>query len=776
MTALGEGAFIACESLENITIPNSVTQFGDSLFAYCSNLQSFSFPKNMTAITPGMFNECALRFITIPDMVTSIGYAAFFGCTELSSVTLPESLTSIGEYAFSGCGELASINLPKSLVSIGEDAFSGCANGSGFNFVIPENVSFVGDRALSPALSISVDSKNPNYCSKDGVLFSKDMTKLIQYPVRSTATDYVVPPSVTVIENNAFWGANRLESLSVPDSVISIGDYAFAYCKNLQSISLPEEVLSFGISVFPECSNLKEVVLPYGVTEIYYSMFAQCSSLTRIVVPASVGSFSFGPFLVCDNFTSLEYSGTEDSWARVTKYYEWDEDVPPTVITAPTQYTGTNYEDDLFYYVEDGRCGKMSVYNLTDSARTRSLLEVPQEIDGKPVEAVASHTFTGCYNLREAALPEGIVTLGEYAFSGCYNLKKISLPATLASIGEFAFEECNALQSISIPEGVTKIPRGAFVDCYNLEQITLPDSLTVIDENSFVCCTSLATLELPKNLQYIWDTAFRGCDALESVTLPDSIREVDGWAFANCSSLRWVYIPAGLENLGYDIFAECDNLKEIFYQGSYTQWQALEGTEYLREYSNATVYFDCDPVVGSFMDVKASDWFKGSVAYVYENELMNGTSDMLFSPSGSLTRGQLVTILYRVAGQPAVEAPADFSDVPAGKYFSNAVAWAAENGIVNGYNDGSFKPDNKITREQIATILYRYAGNPKVDGTLDFPDAEKIGNYARDAMTWAVSEGLITGIKSNGVTTLAPKNTATRAQIATIIMRYLEAE
>ena len=154
---------------------------------------------------------------------------------------------------------------------------------------------------------------------------------------------------------------------------------------------------------------------------------------------------------------------------------------------------------------------------------------------------------------------------------------------------------------------------------------------------------------------------------------------------------------------------------------------------------------------------------------------MNGVSDTLFNPNGSLTRAQLVTILHRLVGEPKAEKAANYTDVAADQWYTEAVAWAAENEIVTGYPDGTFKPMAKISREQIATILYRFVGSPKVedDALAAFPDKASVSSYAVDAMNWAVTNGFINGIASNGVTNLAPKGTATRAQIAAIIMRFM---
>ena len=176
-----------------------------------------------------------------------------------------------------------------------------------------------------------------------------------------------------------------------------------------------------------------------------------------------------------------------------------------------------------------------------------------------------------------------------------------------------------------------------------------------------------------------------------------------------------------------------------------------------------------------FTDVGVNDWFYGAVEYVYDNGMMNGVTATKFGPDAQLTRGMIVTILYRLEGEPSVSGN-DFSDVVSGQYYADPVAWAAKNGIVTGYGDGTFGPENSITREQLAAILYRYADYKGYDVTKTadlsgYTDAASVSSYAKDAMAWANAEGLITGVTS---TVLNPKGTATRAQVATILMRFCE--
>ena len=187
---------------------------------------------------------------------------------------------------------------------------------------------------------------------------------------------------------------------------------------------------------------------------------------------------------------------------------------------------------------------------------------------------------------------------------------------------------------------------------------------------------------------------------------------------------------------------------------------------------------DKNPGTGAnpFTDVSEKDWFYGDVMFVYENGLMLGTSKTLFSPHGTATRGMMATILWRMEGSPAPKGKNSFTDVESGKWYADAITWTAENGIFAGYGKDKFGPDDPITREQLAAIFYRYADYKGYDltvkGNLDkFKDADKITDYAKTAMQWAVGSGLVKGKSGN---LLDPQGTATRAEIAAMLHRFIE--
>ncbi len=186
-----------------------------------------------------------------------------------------------------------------------------------------------------------------------------------------------------------------------------------------------------------------------------------------------------------------------------------------------------------------------------------------------------------------------------------------------------------------------------------------------------------------------------------------------------------------------------------------------------------------EPWVNPFRDVTESDWFYDDVRFANQNGLFNGVEKDLFAPEESMTRGMLVTVLWRLDGETAPKTATTFTDVDANAYYADAVAWAAESGVVNGIGGNKFDPEGNVTREQIAAILFRYAAFKGVDtaaraNLATFPDAEKTSAYAHDALSWAVAAELVKGTKEGSTIYLDPQGSATRAQVAAILSRYAQ--
>lgn len=236
------------------------------------------------------------------------------------------------------------------------------------------------------------------------------------------------------------------------------------------------------------------------------------------------------------------------------------------------------------------------------------------------------------------------------------------------------------------------------------------------------------------------------------------------------SSSAYAVLPPTLKRLDYDVFGVSpENHLLLYYPGT----PAEKLVQYQR-YPYANIY---DVLALPYQDVQQSDWYYSAVSFAYYNGLMNGVADTLFDPNGTMTRAMLVTVLWRLDGGSA-DGTSPYTDVPEGTWYTDGVIWATENGIVNGVGNGKFDPNGTVTREQIATILYRYAAYRGVDvsdrASLDlFTDAGAVSDYARAPMQWAVQTKLISGRLDHKQLYLAPQSGGTRAEVATILMRFL---
>ena len=359
-------------------------------------------------------------------------------------------------------------------------------------------------------------------------------------------------------------------------------------------------------------------------------------------------------------------------------------------------------------------------------------------------------------------------------------VNNINIPSTIngrkvTAIGDYAFcplSEKTTIKKVIMPDTIENIGTYAFHDCENLEY-----------------------LKMSKNLKLIGWGAFSGCSSLTRVEL--STGNIETYAFADCKNLKKVVFTEDVNDIQClrDMFNNGSySLKEIYIPNTitiYNKYMLLDGkdindaTVYISKdnplFDSLTYYFDRNKIKYvaldiPFFDVKQNDYFYSSVKYVYENKIILGTNKNTFSPNSNITRGQLVTVLYRMEGSPKVVSKNKFKDLK-NDYYYDAVIWASSKGIVSGYDDGTFGPNNKITRAQLATILWNYAKYKKIDVSKktnitsykDYSITQKKTGYAIEALSWAVGNKVMSGTEDGR---LNSSGTATRGQASTMITNY----
>ena len=818
LTYLGEKAFLGCKGLTTISLPSSVETYGANIFYDCTNVTYVELPQDMEKIPSGLLWNCTgLKRIYIPSSVKTIGNAAFYG-SGLEKLNLPDGLKKIDQWAFCST-KLKEIIIPDSVGTIGFRAFIYCDGVE--NCVVGSGVKEIGQDAFY--------FWNNKFEDQTGVMHAKttEQAKLLRYsgygheilingaPYTSYfggqfAVDGIsyMPTSDTTVRVTAISDDAKTETFSIPATVTNEGDgrtYAvteladrllFQNQSVLTMLDLPDTIEKTGDRTFDQMFNVRTFgKLPANLKSVGYQSFGYLGWEMR-----------------------LEQQGLIPAWQTDVLDIPGSIEFMDQCAFAGNRYKTINVGEGITY---------LSYYSLYGNKEAKEI-NLPSTL--KRVEESA------LYDCRNAKinLPDSLEYIGKSAFAGDLDGETIHLPENLQYLGDTAFgtQMYTADYSSKYWVGPTTIylngslsnigarvfrpdakviavlnsqrnKVAGFTDLNELPTV-IWDGKTDIGYNDGSCIPEGVTVTLRGNVTIDGKLCIEGklivpFDAKLTITKDAVILGEDNIVYEGCKHehVKENIVPAtctedGSKTVVCEDCGETLSTEVIPATGhSFGDWTVTKEATCFEDGEETRTCSVCQAVETrpifansdncpskAFTDLDADAWYHEGVDYALTNGLMNGVGSGKFEPDGQLTRAQLVTVLYRAAGEPDTGKQVNpFTDVADDAWYTKAVIWAANNGIVNGVAKNTFAPDDSIPREQIATMLYRYAGAEaaKEDKLSAFPDAAKTSDWAKEALNWAVASGLINGVAdANGTASLEPQATATRAQIATILMRWLE--
>lgn len=818
LTYLGEKAFFNCTGLTTISLPSTVETYGPNIFYGCKNVTYVELPQDMEKIPNGLLWNCTgLKRIYIPSSVKEIGNAAFYG-SGLEKLNLPDGLQKIDQWAFCST-KLKEIIIPDSVETIEFRAFIYCDGVE--NCVVGSGVKEIGQDAFY--------FWNNKYEDQTGVMHVKttEQAKLLRYsgygheilingaPYTSYfgsqfAVDGIsyMPTSDTTVTVTAISDDAKTETFSIPATVTNEGDgrtYAvteladrllFQNQSVLTMLDLPDTIEKTGDRTFDQMFNVRTFgELPANLKYVGYQSFGYLGWEMR-----------------------LEQQGLIPAWQTDVLDIPGSIEFMDQCAFAGNRYKTINVGEGITY---------LSYYSLYGNKEAKEI-NLPSTL--KRVEESA------LYDCRNAKinLPDSLEYIGKSAFAGDLDGETIHLPENLQYLGDTAFgtQMYTADYSSKYWVGPTTIylngslsnigarvfrpdakviavlnsqrnKVAGFTDLNELPTV-IWDGKTDIGYNDGSCIPEGVTVTLRGNVTIDGKLCIEGKlvvphDAKLTITKDAVILGEDNIVYEGCKHehVKENIVPAtctedGSKTVVCEDCGETISTEVIPAKGhSFGDWTVTKEATCFEDGEETRTCSVCQAVETrpifansdncpskAFSDLDADAWYHEGVDYALTNGLMNGVGGGKFEPDGQLTRAQLVTVLYRAAGEPDTGKQVNpFTDVADDAWYTKAVIWAANNGIVNGVAKNTFAPDDSITREQIAAMLYRYAGAEaaKEDKLSAFPDAAKVSDWAKEALNWAVASGLINGVAdANGTASLEPQATATRAQIATILMRWLE--
>lgn len=526
--------------------------------------------------------------------VTAIADNAFANCDTITSLYVSDYVKTIGEKAFLSCVSLRNITFPASLQTIGDSAFHCCSN--------VENVYYNGDVE--------------GWCSIDFVTgWSNPVGFGVQLYFRGELVfDLVIPDTVTVIDNHAFFGCQSLVSVTIGKGVTVIGDQAFSCCTNLAEVHLGSSVKIIEDCAF-ESTAVTNVVIPDSVESIGCEALFHCLSLVSVTIGESVKIIEPGAFLDCSSLEYITYHGTVAQWNGIMKEYVWDNGTgsyviccsdgfvdkqgnahyatgdclhnDPTVFSRIPAKDSTCRENGLSYGVKCGLCHEMVI-----PQQIRPLIDCQESnwiVDQEATSQEDGYAHTECTvcgkKIAEETFSQGSTGLS-YSVDSWQNTCTITGIGTCADnelrIPEFidghrvtaiqhsAFRECMSLTSVTIPDSVTKIGSFAFYGCNSLTSVTMNDSVESIGTWAFAWCESLTDARVSNSVKIIPERAFYYCRSLTDIHIGTSVESIGDYAFEGCASLTDLLIPNSVTSIGKYAFLLCRGLTAVTLSESLT--------------------------------------------------------------------------------------------------------------------------------------------------------------------------------------------------------------
>ncbi len=513
--------FMGCDGIEEIELPDTITEIGDSAFKSCKNLNKVIIPESVTKIDGDAFAECSgLVDIKMHEGINTIGSRAFYKCDRLLDIVIPDSVEKIEFEAFRGCDKLENIKLSENLTIVGYGVFGDCKSIS--KIEIPKSLKkFDGTWGRGTNLSY-------------GAFGGCSNLKTVNFEAGST-----------IVCAALFMGCDGIEEIELPDTITEIGDSAFKSCKNLNKVIIPESVTKIDGDAFAECSGLVDIKMHEGINTIGSRAFYKCDRLLDIVIPDSVEKIEFEAFRGCDKLENIKLSEN----LTIVGYGVFGDCKSISKIEIPKslkKFDGTWGRGTNLSYGAFGGCSNLKTVNFEAGSTI-----------------VCAALFMGCDGIEEIELPDTITEIGDSAFKNCKNLDRITMNNGIEILESSAFEDCFSLTTINIPNTVKAISNSTFQDCTSLTEVHLSNILKEIPASTFSGCKKLTTINFPSTLTMIGNSAFSGCESLPEAILPSGVEKIESNAFKNCKAMKKAVVPDTVSSIGSSAFYGCETLTDI---------------------------------------------------------------------------------------------------------------------------------------------------------------------------------------------------------------------